>query len=175
MLFLLMIRPPPRSTLTDTLFPYTTLFLSYYIPLWRPLGRLGSAGSAHATDGLHRLHLAGPDVSWAQGRRARDHQGNFRLLRDLQEPPDEDRAGSQPRRRPQYGARQERRHPSGPPRIGNLHRRWRSHDRARFPHRRVLRRRRPELPPFWHLLPPPDAQRGAGSLPPGYRQTTVAG
>src|SRR3546814_19588743 len=26
--FLLMIRPPPRSTLTDTLFPYTTLFLS---------------------------------------------------------------------------------------------------------------------------------------------------
>src|SRR3546814_12467206 len=27
-LFLLMIRRPPRSTLTDTLFPYTTLFRS---------------------------------------------------------------------------------------------------------------------------------------------------
>src|SRR3546814_15923291 len=27
-LFFLMIRRPPRSTLTDTLFPYTTLFLS---------------------------------------------------------------------------------------------------------------------------------------------------
>src|SRR3546814_16291900 len=28
-LFFLMIRRPPRSTRTDTLFPYTTLFLSY--------------------------------------------------------------------------------------------------------------------------------------------------
>src|SRR3546814_10888993 len=27
--FLLMIRPPPRSTRTDTLFPYTTLFRSF--------------------------------------------------------------------------------------------------------------------------------------------------
>src|SRR3546814_16216112 len=26
-----MIRPPPRSTLTDTLFPYTTLFRSYRV------------------------------------------------------------------------------------------------------------------------------------------------
>src|SRR3546814_20458345 len=32
-LFFLMIRPPPRSTRTDTLFPYTPLFRS------RPLGR----------------------------------------------------------------------------------------------------------------------------------------
>src|SRR3546814_9088670 len=29
MMFFLMIRRPPRSTLTDTLFPYTTLFRSY--------------------------------------------------------------------------------------------------------------------------------------------------
>src|SRR3546814_10899030 len=29
--FFLMIRRPPRSTLTDTLFPYTTLFRSYLI------------------------------------------------------------------------------------------------------------------------------------------------
>src|SRR3546814_1902512 len=28
-----MIRPPPRSTRTDTLFPYTTLFRSYHICL----------------------------------------------------------------------------------------------------------------------------------------------
>src|SRR3546814_20098796 len=27
-LFFLVVRPPPRSTLTDTLFPYTTLFRS---------------------------------------------------------------------------------------------------------------------------------------------------
>src|SRR3546814_18656213 len=31
MLFFLMIRRPPRSTRTDTLFPYTTLFRS---PIW---------------------------------------------------------------------------------------------------------------------------------------------
>src|SRR3546814_17587424 len=30
-LFLLMIRRPPRSTRTDTLFPYTTLFASDYL------------------------------------------------------------------------------------------------------------------------------------------------
>src|SRR3546814_19720241 len=28
-----MIRPPPRSTRTDTLFPYTTLFRSKFVPL----------------------------------------------------------------------------------------------------------------------------------------------
>src|SRR3546814_973885 len=38
-LFFLMIRRPPRSTRTDTLFPYTTLFRSQHFPdpeLWRP-------------------------------------------------------------------------------------------------------------------------------------------
>src|SRR3546814_14782416 len=30
-LFFLMIRRPPRSTRTDTLFPYTTLFRSHYL------------------------------------------------------------------------------------------------------------------------------------------------
>src|SRR3546814_7356441 len=42
--FLLMIRRPPRSTRTDTLFPYTTLFRSR--PLrrrWRRAGRRGGA------------------------------------------------------------------------------------------------------------------------------------
>src|SRR3546814_304262 len=29
-----MIRRPPRSTLTDTLFPYTTLFRSFHCPTW---------------------------------------------------------------------------------------------------------------------------------------------
>src|SRR3546814_3150938 len=31
-----MIRRPPRSTRTDTLFPYTTLFRSTLPPKWRP-------------------------------------------------------------------------------------------------------------------------------------------
>src|SRR3546814_14026164 len=36
-----MIRPPPRSTRTDTLFPYTTLFRSMYgAPSFKPLGHL---------------------------------------------------------------------------------------------------------------------------------------
>src|SRR3546814_13304624 len=33
--FFLMIRRPPRSTRTDTLFPYTTLFRSHWDAFWR--------------------------------------------------------------------------------------------------------------------------------------------
>src|SRR3546814_7317256 len=41
-LFFLMIRRPPRSTRTDTLFPYTTLFRSYRAMLaGLPLRRMG--------------------------------------------------------------------------------------------------------------------------------------
>src|SRR3546814_19425092 len=42
-LFVLMIRRPPRSTRTDTLFPYTTLFRS--IPLIIAAPGIGQAGS----------------------------------------------------------------------------------------------------------------------------------
>src|SRR3546814_12700897 len=35
--FFLMIRRPPRSTRTDTLFPYTTLFRSALFGAWRAL------------------------------------------------------------------------------------------------------------------------------------------
>src|SRR3546814_947380 len=35
-----MIRRPPRSTRTDTLFPYTTLFRSVHIWSWTPTGKL---------------------------------------------------------------------------------------------------------------------------------------
>src|SRR3546814_19675291 len=40
--FFLMIRRPPRSTRTDTLFPYTTLFRSvseYSVTRWAPMTR----------------------------------------------------------------------------------------------------------------------------------------
>src|SRR3546814_1294586 len=43
--FFLMIRRPPRSTRTDTLFPYTTLFRS---PTLRELARAASDGEAQA-------------------------------------------------------------------------------------------------------------------------------
>src|SRR3546814_7667699 len=53
-----MIRRPPRSTRTDTLFPYTTLFRSDV----REAGQLGSDAHAKAVDGDdHRLGMA-PDV-----------------------------------------------------------------------------------------------------------------
>src|SRR3546814_18356939 len=57
--FFLMIRPPPRSTRTYTLFPYTTLFRSlnltaadtviHYDPWWNP------AAEAQASDRAHRI------------------------------------------------------------------------------------------------------------------------
>src|SRR3546814_20262791 len=45
MFFFLMIRQPPRSSRTDTLFPYTTLFRSpgiFGAPSGEPLGEIGA-------------------------------------------------------------------------------------------------------------------------------------
>src|SRR3546814_13943700 len=51
-LFFLMIRRPPRSTRTDTLFPYTTLFRSPDRHFWRnpgaPVQKLREGLAAHA-------------------------------------------------------------------------------------------------------------------------------
>src|SRR3546814_9730881 len=63
--FFLMIRRPPRSTRTDTLFPYTTLFRSRAGPLradgddpphWRGTDG-GSAGQRHARSEEHTSEL----------------------------------------------------------------------------------------------------------------------
>src|SRR3546814_1082028 len=50
-----MIRRPPRSTRTDTLFPYTTLFRSPYVVNRHDIPRrLGNAGVAdHVLVGIH--------------------------------------------------------------------------------------------------------------------------
>src|SRR3546814_13444628 len=56
-----MIRRPPRSTRTDTLFPYTTLFRSLRIGLH--VGRVGAAvrfGQAEAADDLASGHVGQP-------------------------------------------------------------------------------------------------------------------
>src|SRR3546814_19300980 len=76
-----MIRRPPRSTRTDTLFPYTTLFRSVDIAglerNGRFLGELGAmrAGIAEILDQLHLgLRIAdavGADAAFADGRRPR--------------------------------------------------------------------------------------------------------
>src|SRR3546814_11897912 len=42
-----MIRRPPRSTRTDTLFPYTTLFRSHY--LWRAVNHEGEILESYVT------------------------------------------------------------------------------------------------------------------------------
>src|SRR3546814_13865262 len=42
--FFLMIRRPPRSTRTDTLFPYTALFRSKFIPLAEEARLIGAIG-----------------------------------------------------------------------------------------------------------------------------------
>src|SRR3546814_19159262 len=54
--FFLMIRRPPRSTRTDTLFPYTTLFRS---GLGRPRPWISGAGALLPPFGALRLFLSG--------------------------------------------------------------------------------------------------------------------
>src|SRR3546814_15840038 len=49
LIFFLMIRRPPRSTRTDTLFPYTTLFRS---EARQPAGRIGGGCVAEDREGL---------------------------------------------------------------------------------------------------------------------------
>src|SRR3546814_16727974 len=71
-----MIRRPPRSTRTDTLFPYTTLFRS---PYRHPAGPGGSARTARAEP--VRLGLAGavlPAAGAAAAVRARLHRRDRR-------------------------------------------------------------------------------------------------
>src|SRR3546814_6275810 len=57
--FFLMIRRPPRSTRTDTLFPYTTLFRSLHMGAERDFRPAKKAHIALATDALDalRAHL----------------------------------------------------------------------------------------------------------------------
>src|SRR3546814_8717225 len=55
-LFFLMIRLPPRSTRTDTLFPYTTLFRSHVVAVGKIVAAVGEclAPVLDAYRGLHR-------------------------------------------------------------------------------------------------------------------------
>src|SRR3546814_14252950 len=60
-----MIRRPPRSTRTDTLFPYTTLFRS------RPRGRAGARGRTGGTARQRRQRRQGACRQCFRGRRDR--------------------------------------------------------------------------------------------------------
>src|SRR3546814_20984516 len=86
-----MIRRPPRSTRTDTLFPYTTLFRSYHrlradrevavgddVDARRKVGGAADPEAAAVAPGLQRrsdlgLACLNPDVRVAAGRRRYRH------------------------------------------------------------------------------------------------------
>src|SRR3546814_5863343 len=52
-----MIRRPPRSTRTDTLFPYTTLFRAGFEDLLEVQQLRAAVDQRHHVDAEHRLHL----------------------------------------------------------------------------------------------------------------------
>src|SRR3546814_14890645 len=54
-LFFLMIRRPPRSTRTDTLFPYTTLFRSYLQKIVQPIEIVASLDGSDKSRELQEL------------------------------------------------------------------------------------------------------------------------
>src|SRR3546814_8744040 len=79
-----MIRRPPRSTRTDTLFPYTTLFRSFGAPARRTARRPGpqaapaDAGGAEAApaSARHHLHLRHS----RSGGRSEEHTSELQSL-----------------------------------------------------------------------------------------------
>src|SRR3546814_8744793 len=79
--FFLMIRPPPRSTRTDTLFPYTTLFRSGCrgdrTPARRPPA--GDRARRHPDPAVHSASAAEPDRG-AVRPRSEEHTSELQSL-----------------------------------------------------------------------------------------------
>src|SRR3546814_5212256 len=75
-----MIRRPPRSTRTDTLFPYTTLFRSVRLADHAACGRrAGEAG--HCLRGAHRLRPPHPRAALRlRRRRSEEHTSELQSL-----------------------------------------------------------------------------------------------
>src|SRR3546814_18872532 len=85
LIFFLMIRRPPRSTRTDTLFPYTTLFRSVGALTSKPFAftsrpwELKSYNSIDVFDGLHsniRVDVRGTKIM----RRSEEHTSELQSL-----------------------------------------------------------------------------------------------
>src|SRR3546814_14328614 len=74
--FVLMIRRPPRSTRTDTLFPYTTLFRSCLLRLEEPLPELLQRIPVHVRD-IQCSHGVLPAKF---GRRSEEHTSELQSL-----------------------------------------------------------------------------------------------
>src|SRR3546814_10700242 len=75
MFFFLMIRRPPRSTRTDTLFPYTTLFRST-----RPAPRSRQDIRAAFAGALRLWHLSRPHRPHRQENRSEEHTSELQSL-----------------------------------------------------------------------------------------------
>src|SRR3546814_10530609 len=77
-----MIRLPPRSTRTDTLFPYTTLFRSLAPPPLRPDPRRAPRGvrrrSRAPVPGASPVHRGGADA--ARHSRSEEHTSELQSL-----------------------------------------------------------------------------------------------
>src|SRR3546814_20186868 len=79
-LFFLMVRRPPRSTRTDTLFPYTTLFRSHSCcRSWQdaphtPAARISACGRERARHGILQREFAGVNT------RSEEHTSELQSL-----------------------------------------------------------------------------------------------
>src|SRR3546814_4472357 len=82
-----MIRRPPRSTRTDTLFPYTTLFRSRLRPKWdmgveqrrHEISRSLPSGIAACSD-LHPAGGGSPSIPLPQFQRSEEHTSELQSL-----------------------------------------------------------------------------------------------
>src|SRR3546814_2073438 len=77
-----MIRRPPRSTRTDTLFPYTTLFRSWRKYLGPRCSQRGGAqrpGALSCRSGWRAQHRSGPDRR-PDGWRSEEHTSELQSL-----------------------------------------------------------------------------------------------
>src|SRR3546814_6229605 len=84
--FFLMIRRPPRSTRTDTLFPYTTLFRSFRIPI--PLAvrsrffdaEKRNGGKFRWSSAMRRTAAALGSLIWRLRSRSEEHTSELQSL-----------------------------------------------------------------------------------------------
>src|SRR3546814_5799396 len=93
-----MIRRPPRSTRTDTLFPYTTLFRSnLFVHVYNPPLRLLIVGAVHISQALVPIaQIAGYEVVVIDPRKAWASAERFPSVRLLDNWPDEAMAALAP-------------------------------------------------------------------------------
>src|SRR3546814_6315158 len=79
--FFLMIRRPPRSTLTDTLFPYTTLFRSLPRTVVGARRRRQGGDREDHDEGTTRAHgEAAAPLPLARGSRSEEHTSELQSL-----------------------------------------------------------------------------------------------